>query len=135
MSLEAAKIEARRLLAQIATVRKDETFLSIAEDEENHLAEEKVRPEGVSLLAAIEEWFSLRAKVGQLIPKSVPDFVEELLAAKALGGVSQRNLKDRLSRLSVSMPAGTSRERPRPRFSGQPRARSFAYFVPRTVMR
>ena len=98
-SLEAAKTEARRLLAQISTGRQTEGFLSIAEAEDYRLAKEKVRPHGVSLLTAIEEWISLRTKVGKLIPKPVPEIVEELLTAKELEGVSKRHLEDRRSRL------------------------------------
>ena len=98
-SLEAAKTEARRLLAQISTGRQNDAFLSIAEAEDYRLAKQKVREHGVSLLTAIEEWISLRTKIGQVTPKSVPEIVEELLTAKELEGVSKRHLEDRRSRL------------------------------------
>jgi hypothetical protein len=53
---EAAKIEARRLIAQIASGRQEEELLSISEAEDYRLAKQKVAPFGVSLLGAIEEW-------------------------------------------------------------------------------
>jgi integrase len=98
-SLEAAKTEARRLLAQIATGRRDEDLLSISEAEDYRLAKEKLIPFGVSLLTVVEEWISLRTRIGHLIPKSVPEIVEELLTAKELEGVSKRHLEDRRARL------------------------------------
>lgn len=99
-SLEAAKIEARRLLAQIASGRQDEELLSIAEAEDYRLAKEKLALHGVSLLTAVEEWISFKAKIGQLVQKTVPEIVSELLTAKEVEGVSKRHLEDRRSRLN-----------------------------------
>ena len=99
-SLDAAKIEARRLLAQIASGRQDEKLLSISEGEDYRLAKEKLAPHGVSLLTAVEEWISFKMKIGQLVSKTVPEIVSELLTAKELEGVSKRHLEDRRSRLN-----------------------------------
>jgi len=99
-SLDAAKIEARRLLAQIASGRQDEELLSIAEAEDYRLAKEKLTSHGVSLLTAVEEWISFKTKIGQLVAKTVPEIVNELLTAKEVEGVSKRHLEDRRSRLN-----------------------------------
>jgi integrase len=97
-SLEAAKIEARRLIAQISSGRQDEKILSISEAEDYRLAKEKLAPHGVSLLTVVEEWISFKTKTGQLLRKTVPEIVSELLVAKELEGVSKRHLEDRRSR-------------------------------------
>ena len=55
-SLDSAKIEARRLLAQIGSGRQAEELLSISEAEDYRLAKEKLAPHGVTLLTAVEEW-------------------------------------------------------------------------------
>jgi len=99
-SLEAAKIEARRLIAQISSGRRNEDLLSISEAEDYRLAKHRVAPFGVSLLGAIEEWIIFKTKIGKLTSKAVPDIVDELLTAKELEGISQRHLEDRRSRLN-----------------------------------
>jgi integrase len=99
-SLDAAKIEARRLIAQISSGRQEEKILSISEAEDYRLAKEKVAPHGISLLTAVEEWISFKTKTGQLVRKTVPEVVNELLVAKELEGVSKRHLEDRRSRLN-----------------------------------
>jgi hypothetical protein len=81
-SLAAAKTEARRLIAQLSSGRRDEKLLSISEAEDYRLAKQRVAPFGVSLLGAIEEWISYKTKVGKLTSKAVPEIVTELLTAK-----------------------------------------------------
>ena len=99
-SLDSAKIEARRLLAQIGSGRQAEELLSISEAEDYRLAKEKLAPHGTTLLTAVEEWIGFKAKVAQLVPRTVPEIVVELLTAKELEGVSKRHLEDRRSRLN-----------------------------------
>ena len=99
-SLEAAKIEARRLISQISSGRQEEGMLSISEAEDYRLAKQKVAPFQVSLLGAIEEWVVYKTKVGVVSSKTVPEIVSELLTAKELEGVSQRHLEDRRARLN-----------------------------------
>jgi integrase len=99
-SLEAAKIEARRLLCQIASGRQNEQLLSIAEAEDYRLAKAKFESHGVSLLTVVEEWLSFKTRTGHFQPKTVPEIVEELLTAKQLEGVSKRHMEDRRSRLN-----------------------------------
>ena len=99
-SLDSAKIEARRLLALIGSGRQAEELLSISEAEDYRLAKEKLAPHGTTLLTAVEEWIGFKAKIAQLVPKTVPEIVAELLTAKELEGVSKRHLEDRRSRLN-----------------------------------
>ena len=91
-SLDSAKIEARRLLAQIGSGRQTEELLSISEAEDYRLAKVKLAPHGTTLLTAVEEWIGFKAKIAQLVPKTVPEIVAELLTAKDLEGVSKRHL-------------------------------------------
>jgi hypothetical protein len=55
-SLEAAKLEARRILALIAAGRSSEQPLSISETEDYHLAKRKLAPYGVSLMTVVDDW-------------------------------------------------------------------------------
>ena len=55
-SLDAAKLEARWLLALVAGGRSSEQPLSISETEDYRLAKEKLAPHRVSLLTVVEEW-------------------------------------------------------------------------------
>ncbi len=98
-SLEAAKLEARKLIAQIASGRSDEVPLTLLEAEDYRLSKQKLVPYGISLLTAIEEWISYHSKAKHLIEKPVPEVVEEFLALKKLEGVSPLHLADRQSRL------------------------------------
>ncbi len=57
-SLDVAKIEARKLIAQIASGRAHEEPMTLAEVEDYRLAKGKLVPFGVSLLSAVEEWIA-----------------------------------------------------------------------------
>jgi integrase len=98
-SLDAAKIEARKLIAQIISGRKNEELLSIGEAEDYRLAKQKLAPYGISLLTAVEDWINHHQRSKQLITKTVPSVVEEFLTAKELEGVGKLHLVDRQSRL------------------------------------
>ncbi len=99
-SLDAAKLVARKLLAQVAAGRQGEDLLSMAEAEEYRLAKDKVAEHGVPLLTALDEWISLKTKKAHFISKGVAEIVQELLETKIAEGVSQRHLEDRRSRLN-----------------------------------
>ncbi len=71
-SLEAAKLEARRVIAQIAAGRQHEEPLSLAEAEDYRLAKERLAPFKVSLLTAIEEWIAGRSLATSLIAERQP---------------------------------------------------------------
>lgn len=55
-SLEAAKIEGRKLIAQIAAGRHQEEPLSIAETEDYRMAIAELKPHKISLLTVVAEW-------------------------------------------------------------------------------
>jgi integrase len=97
-SLDAAKMEAHRLIAQISSGRHDEPLLSIAEVEDYRLAKQKLNGHGVSLLAAIEEWVESKSRKTNFTPKTIPQIVEELLAKKKAEGISKRHFEDRRDR-------------------------------------
>ncbi len=81
-SLDAAKIEARKLIAQIASGRAQER-MTLAEVEDYRLAKNKVAPFGMSLLSAVEEWIAGRGKTQRIISKTVAEVVEEFLTSKS----------------------------------------------------
>lgn len=99
-SLDAAKLEARRLIAQIASGRAHEEPMTLAEVEDYRLAKQKLAPFGVSLLTAVEEWISGKGKASHLVTKTVPEVVEEFLTSKQVEGVSFFHLEDRKYRLN-----------------------------------
>jgi len=93
-------VEARRLIAQIASGRAPEIPLSISEVEDYRLSKNKLMPFGVSLLTVIEDWIAGRGKAAQTITKKVPEIVEEFMASKRVEGVSFFHLEDRKYRLN-----------------------------------
>jgi integrase len=99
-SLEAAKLEARKLIAQIASGRQHEEPLTLAEVEDYRLAKNLLAPHRVSLVTAIEEWIAGRAKTSaRTVTKKVPEILEEFLTSKQTEGVSFFHLEDRKYRL------------------------------------
>ena len=70
-SLESAKIEARRLLAQIAAGRGDETLLTRAEAEEYRLAKAKIEKYEISLLKVVEDWIASHQRAKSLVRKTL----------------------------------------------------------------
>ena len=98
-SLEAAKLEARKLINQIASGRSNERALSLAETEDYRLAKQKLAPFKISLLTAVEDWIANHQRVANLVAKHVPDVVSEFLTEKELEGVGRLHLSDRQSRL------------------------------------
>ncbi len=99
-SLDAAKIEARRLIAQIASGRAHEKPMTLAEVEDYRLAKGKLVPFGVSLLTAIEEWIAGRGKTPRIITKTAAEVAEEFLTSKRVEGVSFFHLEDRKYRMN-----------------------------------
>lgn len=98
-SLDAAKLEARKLIAQIASGRAHEEPMTLAEVEDYRLAKDKLAPFKVSLLTAVEEWIAGRSKTSRVITKSVREIVDEFLVSKEVEGVSFFHLEDRKYRL------------------------------------
>jgi integrase len=98
-SLDAAKLEARKVIAQIASGQRHEDRLTLAEVEDYRLAKDQLKPFNVSLLTAVEEWIAGRGKTSKLAGKSVPGIVEEFLASKQVEGSSFYHLEDRKYRL------------------------------------
>lgn len=98
-SLGAAKIEARKLIAQIASGRAHEERMTLAEVEDYRLAKAKLAPLGMSLLGAVEEWMAGRRKTSRPIAKAVAEIVDEFLTSKRVEGVSFFHLEDRKYRL------------------------------------
>jgi integrase len=99
MSLDAAKLEARRLIAQVASGRAHEQPMTLAEVEDYRLAKNKLALFKVSLLTAVEEWIAGRGKASHLITKTVREIVDEFLISKEVEGVSFFHLEDRKYRL------------------------------------
>jgi len=99
-SLDAAKVEARKLIAQIASGRAHEEPMTLAEVEDYRLAKDKLAPFAVSLLTAVEEWIAGRGKTSRVITKNVREVVEEFLTSKRVEGVSFFHLEDRKYRLN-----------------------------------
>lgn len=100
-SLDAAKIEARKLIAQIASGRAHEEPMTLAEVEDYRLAKDKLASFGVSLLTAVEEWIAGRGKAPRVLTtKKVCEVVEEFLTSKRVEGVSFFHLEDRKYRLN-----------------------------------
>lgn len=99
-SLDAAKIEARKLIAQIASGRAHEERMTLAEVEDYRLAKNKVAPFGMSLLSAVEEWIAGRGKTSRVISKTVAEIIEEFLTSKRVEGVSFFHLEDRKYRMN-----------------------------------
>ena len=85
-SLDAAKIEARKLIAQIASGRAHEEMMTLAEVEDYRLAKNKLAPFNVSLLTAVEEWIVGRGKTSSVITKKVSEVVDEFLTSKRVEG-------------------------------------------------
>ena len=107
--LEAAKIEARLVIAKIAKGRQHEELLPIAEVEDYRLAKERVKPFGVSLLTAIDEWVADRSKKAAVVAKNVPEIVEEFLTSKKVEGVSFFHMENRKYRLNTFASAFTGK--------------------------
>ena len=99
-SLDAAKIEARKLIAQVASGRAHQEVMTLAEVEDYRLAKNKVAPFGVSLLTAVEEWIAGRGKTPRVITKKVSEVAEEFLTSKRVEGVSFFHLEDRKYRMN-----------------------------------
>jgi integrase len=98
-SLDAAKIEARRLIAQISAGRFDEDPLTKGEAEDYRLAKNKIEGYGESLLSVVEDWIAYQERTTQLEKKSASAVVAEFLNSKELDGVSTLHLADRRFRL------------------------------------
>ena len=98
-SLDAAKLEARRILALVAKGRDSEEPLPNAEAEDYRMAKHKLAPYKISLHSVVEDWISLHLRSKNVIPKSVPEVVNEFLVAKQVEGGSPLHLSDRQSRL------------------------------------
>lgn len=99
-SLEAAKTEARKLIAQIASGRSHEEALTLAEVEDYRLSKNKLAPFGVSLLAVVEEWIAGRGKQSKVVTKNIDEVVAEFLLSKEVEGVSRFHLEDRKNRMN-----------------------------------
>ncbi len=99
-SLEAAKIEARRLIAQIASGRAHEEPMTLAEVEDYRLAKGKLAPFTVSLLTAVEEWIAGRGKTPRIITKTVAEVADEFLTSKRVEGAGFFHLEDRKYRMN-----------------------------------
>ena len=99
-SLEAAKIEARRLIAQIASGRAHEEPMTLAEVEDYRLAKGKLTPFNVSLLTAVEEWIAGRGKTPRIITKTVAEVADEFLTSKRVEGAGFFHLEDRKYRMN-----------------------------------
>ena len=99
-SLDAAKIEARKLIAQIASGRAHEEPMTLAEVEDYRLAKGKLVPFGVSLLSAVEEWIAGRGKTPRIITKTAAEVAEEFLTSKRVEGVGFFHLEDRKYRMN-----------------------------------
>lgn len=99
-SLDAAKTEARSLIAQISAGRVNEEPLTRAEAQDYRLAMKKLEPfEEVSLLSVVDDWIAFHERAKNLTKKDVPELVNEFLNSKELDGVSDLHLSDRKSRL------------------------------------
>jgi hypothetical protein len=98
-SLEGAKIEARRLLAQVASGRGNKMLLTRAEVEEYRLAKAKIEKYELSLLNVVKDWIASHQRAKSLVRRNLPELVEEFLAEKEFEGVSRLHLADRKSRL------------------------------------
>jgi len=99
-SLDAAKIEARKLINQLRSGRSHEVPLTLAETEDYRLAKLKLAPFNVYLLTAVEDWIAGHGKKDHVVSKTVPQIVEEFLTAKQVEGVSFYHLEDRKYRLN-----------------------------------
>lgn len=99
-SLEAAKIEARKLIAQIASGRAHEEPMTLSEVEDYRLAKGKLGSFNVSLLTAVEEWIAGRGKTPRLITKTVAEVADEFLTSKRVEGVGFFHLEDRKYRMN-----------------------------------
>ena len=99
-SLDAAKIEARKLIAQIASGRAHEEVMTLAEVEDYRLAKNKLVTFNVSLLTAVEEWIAGRGKTSSVITKKVSEVVDEFLTSKRVEGVGFFHLEDRKYRMN-----------------------------------
>ena len=99
-SLEAAKIEARKLIAQIASGRAHEEPMTLSEVEDYRLAKGKLGPFNVSLLTAVEEWIAGRGKAAGLITKTVAEVADEFLTSKRVEGAGFFHLEDRKYRMN-----------------------------------
>lgn len=99
-SLEAAKIEARKLIAQIASGRAHEEPMTLSEVEDYRLAKGKLGPFNVSLLTAVEEWIAGRGKTPRLITKTVAEVADEFLTSKRVEGAGFFHLEDRKYRMN-----------------------------------
>ena len=99
-SLEAAKLEARRLIAQIASGRAHEEPMKLAEVEDCRLAKGKLAPFNVSLLTAVEEWIAGRGQTPRLITKTVAEVADEFLTSKRVEGAGFFHLENRKYRMN-----------------------------------
>ena len=108
-SLEEAKIEARKLIAQIVSGRSTDELLTRAQVDDYRLAMAKLEKYQVSLLTVVDDWIALHQRAKSLVQKNVPDLVEEFLAEKELGGASSLHVADRKSRLRKFAEAFTGR--------------------------
>jgi integrase len=99
-SLEAAKIEARKLISQISSGRNHEESLTLAETEDYRIAKEHLRPFNVSLVQVVEEWIAGRDRKANVVSKCVPEILDEFLTSKEVEGASFYHLEDRKYRLN-----------------------------------
>ncbi|MEQ1859389.1 MAG: site-specific integrase [Chthoniobacteraceae bacterium] len=99
-TLEAAKTEARKLIAQIISGRSSEEALTLSETEDYRIVKQKIAPFKVSLLGVVEEWIAGREKNPKTVAKTVPEIVEEFLTSKQVEGAGFFHLEDRKYRLN-----------------------------------
>lgn len=110
-SLEAAKTEARALIAKIKSGRQNEVLMKAEEVEEYQLAK-GLLPPGVSLQTVVEEWLAARNKKTLITSKSVPEILDEFLTSKQVEGSGFFHLEDRkyrLKKFSNSFPSRIDR--------------------------
>jgi integrase len=109
-----AKVRAREITTAIEKGRHEILSLTLADRESYIAAMNALRPVGIPLHAAVEEYVAERAKRARqrsVIPKRVGEVVEELLVAKKRDGLSIRyiqSLRSHLRRFASSFQTNIS---------------------------
>ncbi len=98
-SLEKAEVEARKLIAQIASGRAHEEPMTLSEVQDYRLAKGKIAGMEVSLLTVVEEWLAGKSRARRNITKKVGEVLDEFLASKEVEGASFFHREDRKYRL------------------------------------
>jgi len=93
------QVEARRIIAKIASGRSEEVSLTLAEVEDYRLAVAELKPLNVSLMTVVREWMHAQGKGTSMPAKRVPDIVDEFLTSKSVEGAGFFHLEDRKYRL------------------------------------